>query len=89
MQRFADARVLSGGCVDHLAYSVRLAKNIRLTEAKTSKDPTIQKRTEPAFIEPMPQEGRLDLNLGKRPLDLSSGWCRLQENKPPDDGKRT
>jgi ATP-dependent DNA ligase len=30
-----------------------LAGNIRLPEAKTTKDQTIQKRTEPAFIEPM------------------------------------
>ena len=30
-----------------------LARDIRLPEAKTTKDQRIQKRTEPAFIEPM------------------------------------
>jgi hypothetical protein len=30
-----------------------LPRDIKLPEAKTTKDQTIQKRTEPAFIEPM------------------------------------
>jgi hypothetical protein len=37
----------------NLAFSVRLPRDIKLREAKTTKDQTIQKRTEPAFIEPM------------------------------------
>ena len=36
-----------------VAFSARLAERYRQAEAKTTKDQTIQKRTEPAFIEPM------------------------------------
>jgi hypothetical protein len=35
------------------AFSVRLAERYQATGGKTTKDQTIQKRTEPAFIEPM------------------------------------
>ena len=37
----------------NLAFSVRLPRDIKLREAKTTKEQTILKRTEPAFIEPM------------------------------------
>ncbi|MGC2579291.1 MAG: hypothetical protein WA376_17140, partial [Terrimicrobiaceae bacterium] len=37
----------------NLAFSVRLAERYRASGGKTTKDQTIQKRTEPAFIEPM------------------------------------
>ena len=35
-----------------LAFSVRLAERYQEPEAKTTKEPTILKRTEPAFVEP-------------------------------------
>ena len=44
--RLADARI-------NLAFSVRLAERYRATGGKTTKNQTIRKRTEPAFIEPM------------------------------------
>ena len=37
----------------NLTFSVRLAERYEQAEAKTTKDQTIRKRTEPAFIEPM------------------------------------
>ena len=45
-RRLADAWI-------NLAFSVRLAERYRASGGKTTKDQTIQKRTEPAFIEPM------------------------------------
>jgi ATP-dependent DNA ligase len=45
-RRLADAWI-------NLAFSVRLAEKYRASGGKTMKDQTIQKRTEPAFIEPM------------------------------------
>ena len=45
-RRLADAWI-------NLAFSVRLAERYRASGGKTTKDQTIQKRTDPAFIEPM------------------------------------
>jgi ATP-dependent DNA ligase len=37
----------------NLPFQFGVARDIRLPEAKTTKDQTVQKRTEPVFIEPM------------------------------------
>jgi ATP dependent DNA ligase domain len=51
----------------NLAFSVRLAdRNIEQAEAKTTKDQTIQKRTEPAFIEPMQCKPVSELRSGEK-----------------------
>ena len=63
-RRLADAWI-------NLAFSVRLAERYRASGGKTTKDQTIQKRTEPAFIEPMQCKAVTALYAGeKRTFDI-------------------
>ena len=53
------------------AFSVRLAERYRASGGKTTKDQTIQKRTEPAFIEPMQCKAVTVLHAGEnRTFDI-------------------
>jgi bifunctional non-homologous end joining protein LigD len=58
-RRLADARI-------NLAFSVRLTERYRATGAKTTKDQTIQKRIEPASIEPMQCKSVAALPAGEK-----------------------
>jgi ATP-dependent DNA ligase len=58
-----------------------LPTDIKLPEAKTTKDQTIPKRTEPAFIEPMQCESVMALPAGEKwtfevKLDGYRLYCR-------------
>jgi bifunctional non-homologous end joining protein LigD len=50
----------------NLAFSAWLAERYQATEAKTTKDQTIQKRTEPAFIKPMQCKPVAELPAGEK-----------------------
>jgi hypothetical protein len=60
-----DARI-------NMAFQFGLPRDIKLPEAKTTKDQTIQKRTEPAFIEPMQCKPVSELPSGESGLSRSS-----------------
>ena len=62
------SNTVAGGLADawiDLAFSVR-ARDIEKADAKTKKDQAIQKRTEPAFIEPMQCKSVTALPAGEK-----------------------
>ena len=61
-----------------------LPRDIKLAEAKTTKDQTIQKRTEPAFIEPMQCKPVTALPTGEKwTFEIKRPRLRIRCAVPP------